>query len=115
MFLLEHVAIQFDVLRLSSIIELLAQACADLDCNLAGVDGRIEAFADRKKQLQLIEVGFDRRLHVGILQLACNLAAIERASAMHLAERSGGSRLMLEFGKFVLPVGPELRSEEHTS
>src|SRR5262245_1632521 len=86
MFVLQHVAIQFHVLRLSAVVELLAQTCADLDCDFAGVDSRIKAFADRKKQLQLIEVGFDRRLHVRILQLACNLTAIECACAVHLAE-----------------------------
>ena len=108
MFILEHITIQFDVLRLSSIVELLAQACADLDSDLAGVDCRIEAFADGEQQLQLIEVGFDGRLHVGILQLASNLLSCQRARAMHLAERSCCIRVMLEFGKFLLPVGPEL-------
>jgi hypothetical protein len=60
--------------------------------------------------LQLIEISFHRRLHVRILQLACNLAAIERACVVHLAQRSGSSRMMIEFGKFLLPVGSELRA-----
>jgi hypothetical protein len=110
MFVLQHVAIQFDVLRLSTVVELLAQTCADLDCDLAGVDCRIEALPDSEQQLQLIEIGFDRRLHVRILQLACNFAAIERAAAVHLAQRSGSSRMVIEFGKFLLPVGSELRA-----
>ena len=58
--------------------------------------------------MQLIEVGFDRRLHVGILQLAGQRVAIERARAMHLAERGGGRRMMFEFGEFLLPVGAQL-------
>ena len=49
---------------------------------------------------QLPQVGFDRRLHVGILQLAGELRAVERARAMHLAERSGRRRMMLEALEF---------------
>ena len=62
------------------------------------------------KQLQLGEVGFDRRLHVGILQLAGELAAVERARPVHLAERGGGGRMMLEGGEFFLPAGPSSAS-----
>src|SRR5215470_15003784 len=97
-------SIEPDVFGLTAIVELLAQTRADLDCDLARVDHRIEPFADGKQQLQLIEVGFDRRLHVGILQFARDLAASRRARTMHLTERSGRSRVMPELGKFFLPV-----------
>ena len=94
--LCEHRGIERDVLGLADVIELLAQARGDLDRDLGGVDGRIEALADGEQQLQLAEIGFDRRLHVGILQLAGQPAAVERGRLVHLAERSGRRRVMLE-------------------
>ena len=69
----EHGAVERDMLGLVDIVELLAQARADLDRDLGGVERRIEALADGKQQLQLLQIGFDRRLHVGILQLAGQL------------------------------------------
>ena len=69
---------------------------------------RIEPLADREQQLQLLQVGFDRRLHVGILQLAGQQRAVERAGAVHLAERSGGGRLMSKLANLLLPVGAQL-------
>ena len=69
------------MLRLAEIVELLAQARADLDRDLGGVDRRVEPLADREQQLQLAEIGLDRRLHVRILQLAGKRAAIDCACA----------------------------------
>ena len=105
----EHVAIERDVLRLAAIVELLAHPRADLLDDLAGVDRRIEAAADREQEFELLEVRLDRRLHVGVLQLAGERAAVERFGAMHLAERGGSGRLMLEVCELLLPVGAELR------
>ena len=62
--------IKRDVLGLAPVVELFAHALADLLADLAGVDRRIDAAADGEQPLQLLQVGFDRRLHVGILQLA---------------------------------------------
>ena len=94
------------MLGFAAIVELLTHARADLLADLAGVDGGVEAAADREQPLQLLQIGFDRRLHVGILQLAGQGGAVERAGAMHLAERSGGGRMMLEACEFLLPIGP---------
>ena len=96
------------MLGLAHIVELLAQARGDLLGDLAGIDRAIEALAQREQQLQLPQIGFDRRLHVGILQLAGKLLAVERACAVHLAERGGGGRLMLEALEFLFPVGAQL-------
>jgi hypothetical protein len=67
---------------------------------------------DGEDQLQLPQVGFDRRLHVGILQLACELgagaSAVMGAGAMHLSERRRGGGMMLEAREFLLPVDAEL-------
>ena len=102
-------AVERDVLGLAPVIELLAHARADLLADLGGVDRGIEPAADREQPLQLLQVGFDRGLHVGILQLAGKQRAVERAGAMHLAERSGRGGMMLEAREFLLPVGAELR------
>src|SRR5712691_3328883 len=83
----EHRAVERDVLGLAAVIELLADAGADLLGHLGGVDHRIHAAVDGEHQLQLVEIGLDRRLHVGILQLAGELGAAMGAGAVHLAER----------------------------
>ena len=69
----EHAAIERDVLGLAAVVELLAHPRADLLDDLAGVDRGIEAAADREQDFELLQVGLDRRLHVGILQLAGEL------------------------------------------
>ena len=63
---------------------------------------------DGEDQLELLQVGFDRRLHIGILQLAGELGAVMRKPAMHLPKRSGGGGMVLEAGEFLLPLRPEL-------
>ena len=103
----EHVLIQRDVTRLALVFELLAKPCGDLDGNFTGIDRRIETFADRHQQLELIEIGFDRRLHVGILQLASKPRSIKRRRTMDLAERSSRCRVMLETFELVFPAGAE--------
>ena len=92
----EHLAIEHDVLGFAPVIELLANARADFLGDLGGVDHRIHAPVDGEDQLQLAQIRLDRRLHVGILQLAGQLAAVVGARAMHLPERSGGGGTMLE-------------------
>jgi hypothetical protein len=109
-FAFQHVAIERDVLGLAPIVELLAQARGNLFHDLGGVERRVETLADREQPFQLPHVGFDRRLHVGILQLAGQLTAVERAGAMHLAERSGRRRMMLEAFEFAFPAGAQFRA-----
>ena len=92
----------------AEIVELLAQPRTDFDRDLGRVDDWIETLADREQELELAEIGLDRRLHVGILQLAGKVAAIDRACTMHLPERCSRRRVMLEFRELLLPVGAEL-------
>src|SRR3546814_8200583 len=61
----------------------------------------------------LLQVGFHRRQHVRVLQLAGEIAAIEAGGAVHLAERGGGRRLVLEGLEPRLPAGAELAA--HTA
>ena len=105
----EHFAVQRHMLGFAPVVELFAHAGADLLADLGGVDCGIKAAADREQPFELRQVGLDRGLHVGILQLASERRAVERAGAMHLAERGRGGRLMLEAFELLLPVGAKLR------
>ena len=105
----EHVAVEGDVLGFAPVVELLADPRADLLGDLGGVDHRVHAAVDGEDQLELLEVGFDRRLHVRILQLAGQFVAVMRAGPMHLPERGGGRRMVLEARQLVLPVAVRAR------
>src|SRR5262245_18047835 len=94
--------------RLALVIELLAEARRDLGMDVSGGDRTVVAVIDRDGELQLAEIRLDRRLHVGILQLAGKLAPIERDGAMHLAQGGGARRLALEALEALQPVGAEL-------
>ena len=102
-------AIERDVLGLAAVIELFAHARANLLGDLAGIDRGVEPPADGEQPLQLLQIGFDRRLHVRILQLAGQQRAVERARTMHLPERSRRRGLMLEARELLFPAGAQLR------
>ena len=74
------------MLGLALIIELLADALGNLASDLGRVDRRLHAAMDRKKPLQLTQVGLDRRLHIGILQLARQRVSVMRPGAVDLAQ-----------------------------
>ena len=76
--------------------------------DLGGVDRGVHAAMDGEQPFELLEIGLDGRLHVRILQLAGERRAVERDRAVHLAERGGGGRVMLEAREPRLPVGAEL-------
>ena len=105
---LEHLVIEGHVTGLALVVELLAQPCCDLGVDLAGVDRPVVAGIDREDQLELADVGSDRRRHVGVLQLAGERRAVVRRGAVHLAEGGGGDRLRLECCEGVAPAGAEL-------
>jgi hypothetical protein len=104
----EHHLVERRELGFAAIIELLANARADLRRNLARIDRRPHAAMERKENVEIGEIGLDRRGHVRILQLAGKPLAIERNSAMDLAERRGGGRMRIEFGEATPPIRPEL-------
>ena len=105
----QQVAVERDVPGLAAIVELLAQARGDLGMDLVGADGRVEALADGEHQFQLVEIGFERRGHVGILQLGRDLGAVEQRRAMDLAQRRRERGLLVELAELRLPVRPQLR------
>ena len=93
---------------LADIVELLADARADLARDLARVDRRTHPAVERQQDVELGEIGFHRRGHVGILQLAGERLAVEAGRAVHLAERGGGGRREVEAGEARAPIGAEL-------
>ncbi len=92
---------------LALVIELLAQPLGDLGMDLGGGDRAVVALVETHRELQLAQIGFDRRGHVGILQFAGERGAVERGRPMHLAKRGGARRGSLEIAKPALPIGPE--------
>ena len=94
---------------LEIVIELLAQTRRDLLQHLGGLDRRAHAAMDRKQHAELNEVGLDGGLHVRILQLGGERAAIVRSRAMHLAERGRRRGFMLEACELRFPIRSELR------
>ena len=86
---LEDPRVQPHVPRLALVVEFLAQPVGDFVVDLAGIDGLVGAAIDRENQFELGEIGFDRRLHVGVLQLAGERAPLQIGGAMDLAERGG--------------------------
>ncbi len=100
--------VQRDVLGFAFIVELFADARADLAGHLGGVDGRVHAAMDGEQPFELLEVGLHGGLHVRILQLAGQRRAVVGGRPMHLAERGGRGRMVLEARKPRLPVRPEL-------
>ena len=95
--------------RLEIVVELLAQPRRDLLHHLRGLDRRAAAAMDRKQHAELREIRFDRRLHVGILQLHGQGSPVMGARPMHLPERGRSRRLALEAREAALPVRPKLR------
>src|SRR5262249_7865380 len=59
----EHILIEADGSRLVIIVELLAQPRGNLLGDLGGVDRRVHAAMEREQQLELAEIGLDRRGH----------------------------------------------------
>ncbi len=104
----EHEAIEFGDLGFAMVVELLAHPLADLMRDLARVDRRADAAMERKQEIELREIGFDGRRHLGILQLAGERLAVEPSRFMHLAERGRGGGLQVELGKALAPAGAEL-------
>ncbi len=107
--ILEHFAVERDVFGFAPVVQLFAHTCADLLGDFTGVDRRGKALPDREQPSQLLQVGFDRGLHIGILQLAGEHRAVERTGAMHLAQRGRRGGMMLETFELLLPAGAELR------
>ena len=95
------------MLGLPLVVEFLTDARPDLARDLGRIDRRVHAAVDGEQPLELLQIGFDRRLHIGILQFAGERRAVMGLRPVHLPERSGGRRLVFELGESALPVDAE--------
>ncbi len=103
----EHEPVEPRDLRLALIVEFLAHPRPDLARDFARVDRRADPAAKREQEVELRQVGFDRRSHLGILQLAGERLAFEARRPMHLPERGRRGGLEIEVGEPLAPVRPE--------
>ncbi len=71
------------------------------------MDGVIQPVIDRHRDAKLAQIGFHRRRHIGVLQLAGDLPPIQQRRAMHLAEARGGGGHFPEMGEAPPPIGAE--------
>ena len=105
----EHVLVQRDVPGFHLVIELFAQARADLLGHLPRVNHAIDAALNGKHHLKLCEICFHGRLHVGILKFAGNLLAFQCRCPVHLPQRCRSGCITLKGSKLLLPVAAEFR------
>ncbi len=106
----QHLPIKRDVFGLAHIIQFFADTRTDLLVDFGGVDRGLHAPMQREQEVELLEIGFHRRLHVRILQLAGKPGAVMGARLVYLPERRGGRRLVFELREFRLPVGTKFRN-----
>src|SRR6516225_10809033 len=93
---------------LAPVIELLAQPVRDFGMNLGSRDRSVVALVKTHRELQLPQIGLNRRSHVGVLKLAGERSAVECGGPVHLAERSGACRRLGETAKLGFPGEAEL-------
>ena len=89
---------------LALVIEFLAQSVGDFGMDLGGGDGAVVALVETHRQLQLAQIGFDRRGHVRVLQFAGERGAVEGFGPVHLTERGGARCISLKATEPPLPA-----------
>ena len=104
----KHGAVKTHVARLPPVIELLAEPRADLRVDLARVDGAVGALVDGEEELELAQIRFDGRLHVGILKLDRERSAVMGESAVNLPQRCRRGGFVAEGTELALPARAEL-------
>ena len=104
----KHSGVDRDVPGLAIVIQLLAQTRRQFGVDVGRVDGAVVTAVDGEHQLELLEVRFDRRGHVRVLQLAGQPSAVVGGRPVDLSQRGGGGGLVLERGEPLLPVRTQL-------
>ena len=85
--------------RLESIVELLAEASADLFDERLRVEVLVQHGRRQHRHVERVEVGPDGLLDARILHLDRNREPVVRHRAMHLADRRRGDRHRIPFGE----------------
>jgi hypothetical protein len=84
------------VLRLDLVVELLADAVAQLTAERLDVEARREALHEREEHVHVAQVGVDRLRDARVLDLHRHVAALVRAGAVDLADRRGRHGRLVE-------------------
>ena len=105
---LQNVPVQRHVARLERVVELLAQPRLELGAHAAHGERLLVLLQDAQRNVETAQIGIDRGVHVRVLQLAGERAAVVADGAMHLAERGRGRGRQLELAKAAPPVRAEL-------
>ncbi len=87
------------VLRLELVVELLGDPLAQLGVDRLDVEAGREPLDQRQQQREVAQVGVDRLGDARVLDLDRDGPALARHRAVHLADRRGGERLLLELGE----------------
>ena len=100
------------VLRLDLVVELLGDALAQLAGECAHVEPGGQALHQRQQQAEVAQVDLDGLGHARVLDLDRDPLALARDRAVHLADRGGGERLVLELREVLAQRPAELDSHE---
>ena len=104
--------VMLEELRFGEVVGLLPQLARGLGCDCRDVDVvRQQLRARRRSSGEIVDVAPDRARHARVLDLQRQFAAIDRARAMHLADRRGGNRLVVEVLEALLPALAVLAAE----
>jgi uncharacterized membrane protein len=76
--------------------------------DLGSGDCPVVTLVEAHRELQLAQIGFHRRRHLGVLQFAGERGSVERGGPVHLPERSGARCCPVKLAKPAAPVGAEL-------
>ena len=84
------------VLRLELVVELLGDPLAQLRVHRLDVQAGREPLDERQQQGEVAQVGVDRLGHAGVLHLDRHVVPFASDRTVHLADRRGGERLLVE-------------------
>ena len=103
----EHGAVKPHMRGLPQVIEFLAQPFGKFGINVVMLNGAIHPMINRHGELQLAQIGIHGAGHVGILQLAGNLAPIRQNGTMDLAQGRRGGGHLIKRREPRLPIRPQ--------
>ena len=85
-FVLQDVTVEAHMRGFALVVEFLAQPVGDLGMDLGGRNRPVVALVDPHRELELAQIGLDRRSHLRILQFAGERGAVERDGPVYLTQ-----------------------------
>ena len=103
-----------EVARLGEIVGLLVELALRLRHHAADIEVERQQPGHAQQRRDVVHVAVDGARHAGVLHLEREVAAVDGARAMHLADGGGRDRLVVERGEAALPAVPPLAAEHAT-